>query len=92
MLDKVKEFVKARIAKIIADIKKKRRERRLTKMSPDLFCTVCKQPIRRDEFIALVGKNKLLPALYSGSLARSYGWLLGTKKYCESCFNKEFKK
>ena len=92
MFSKIKEFSKAKIAKIIADIKKKRRERHLAKLSPDLFCSVCKQPIRRGDFIALIGKNKLLPALYSGSLARSYGWLLGTKKYCESCFNKEFRK
>jgi len=92
MLGKIKEFMKTRIAALIAKIKKKRREQRLAKMSPDLYCSVCKQPIRRDEFIALLGKNKLLPALYSGSLARSYGWLLGTKKYCRACFDKEFRK
>ena len=92
MLTKIKEFVKSRVKKVIADIKKKKRSQELAKMSPDLYCSVCKQPIKRDEFIAIIGKNRLLPALYSGSLARSYGWLLGTKKYCQTCFDKELKK
>ncbi len=92
MLTKAREIVKGRIVGAISRVRKKRTSMRLAKYNPDLSCSVCKKVIPRGEFIAIMGPNRLLPALYSGALSSSYGWLTGSKRYCQKCFNKEFRK
>ena len=92
MFDKLKEKLKGFAIKIITKIKKKRTSMRLAKYNPELICSVCKKTITRDEFIAIMGPNRLVPALYSGALSSSYGWLKGSKRYCRKCFDKEFRK